>query len=322
VGDIEQFTGHNEHNAPPAVLGYETVASHPARFCAYNDLWLYLPERDGDTLALGEPVKVAEDVVGQCLHSGGPAASATADGKTHVVWGEVSGTPEGEGADERGVPTYVATYDHATGEVSEKVLLGYAPPVNDVHNVPAITMDSEGYLHVLTGAHGQPFKYTRSLRPNDASEWTKAEPILSTGAMTNEGEVGRQTYISLVCDRDDTLHAAFRQWRTDKEYHGGAQFAALSVQRKPKGGEWTDPADPLVIGVVPGYSIWYHKLTVDRVGDLWLSYSYWTNDKSYQGQFPGRYHHRAVIVSRDGAQTWKLAETADFIEGITMHDAR
>ena len=38
-------------------------------------------------------------------------------------------------------------------------------------------------------------------------------------------------------------------------------------------------------------------LTVDRLGALWLSYSYWTSDTSYQGQFPDRYHHRAVIVS-------------------------
>ncbi len=322
LADIEQFTGHNRHTAPPAVLGYKTTGGHPARFCAYNDLWLYLPERDGDSLVLGEPVKVAESVVGQCQHSGGPAPSVTADGKTHVVWGEVSGTPEGEGADERGVPTYAATYDHETGEVSEKVLLGYAPPVNDVHNVPAITMDSEGYLHALLGAHGQPFQYVRSLRPHDGSQWTDPEPILETGYDRGDGEQGRQTYISLVCDQDDTLHTAFRQWRTDREYHGGTNFAALSVQHRPKGGEWTAEAEPLVIAAVPGYSIWYHKLTVDRLGDLWLSYSYWTNDEGYQGQFPGRYHHRAVIVSRDSGQTWKLAETADFIEGAQLHHAR
>lgn len=322
VADIEQFTGHNALDIPPPVLAYETTAPHPARFCAYNDLWLYMPRREGDRLIVGEPIRVAEAVIGSCQHSGGPASCVTANGRTHIVWGEVSGTPEGENADERGVPTYVATYDHATGEVGGKILLGYGPPVNDVHNVPAITIDSEGSLHMLIGAHGRSFKYARSLRPHDSSAWTEAEPILQTGSRTDEGETGRQTYISLVCDRDDTLHTAFRQWRTDEQYHGGSQFAALSIQHRPKGGEWSVEAEPLVVGAVPGYSIWYHKLTVDRLGALWLSYSYWTSDTSYQGQFPDRYHHRAVIVSRDGGETWKLAETADFVEGMRLYEER
>ncbi|MGI5818702.1 MAG: BNR-4 repeat-containing protein [Armatimonadota bacterium] len=318
VAEIEQFTGHNTLDIPPPVLAYETTAPHPARFCSYNDLWLYMPRREGDTLIIGEPIQVAEAVIGSCQHSGGPASSATANGKTHIVWGEVSGEPDGSEADERGVPTYAATYDHVTGAVGEKVLLGYGPPVNDVHNVPAITMDSEGYLHVLIGAHGRPFHYVRSLQPNDATAWTEAEPILSTGYATEGGEEGRQTYISLVCDADDTLHTAFRQWRNDEQYHDGNIFAALSVQHRPKDGEWSREATPLVIPAVSGYSIYYHKLTIDRLGDLWVSYSYWTSDETYQDHFPDRYHHRAVIVSRDGGETWKLAETADFIEGIGL----
>ncbi len=321
IADIEQFTGHNALEVPPPVLAYETIAPHPARFCAYNDLWLYMPRREGDRLDIGEPIKVAEAVIGSCQHSGGPASSVTRQGKTHIVWGEVSGNPDGTEADERGVPTYVATYDHASGQVGTKVLLGYGPPVNDVHNVPAITMDSEGVLHVLIGAHGANFHYVRSLRPDDASAWTEPDPILLKGYRTEEGDSGKQTYISLVCDASDTLHTAFRQWRNDPQYHGGLQFAALSIQHKPKGGEWSEEATPLVVGAVPGYSIWYHKLTVDRVGGLWMSYSYWTSDESYQGQFPNQYHNRAVLVSRDGGETWKLAETGDFIEGVRLSEA-
>lgn len=312
--DIEQFTGHNTLDGPPPILCYIPTGPHPARFASYNDLVLFMPEREGDRLVIGEPTLVAENCLGSCQHSGGPASMVTRDGRTHIVWGEISGNPDGSGADERGVPEYVATYNHATGTVGEKVLLGYGPPVNDVHNVPAITMDSEGYLHVLIGAHGQAFQYTRSLRPNDAySGWTEAEPILTRGYRDDDGESGRQTYISLVCDQNDTLHTAFRQWRRGvDEYHGGSNYAALSVQHKPKDGPWSD-AEPLVIPVCAGYSIWYHKLTIDRLGALYLSYSYWTNDETYQSMFPDRYHHCAVITSRDGGATWKLAETADFI---------
>ncbi|MGD8240286.1 MAG: sialidase family protein, partial [Armatimonadota bacterium] len=151
------------------------------------------------------------------------------------------------------------------------------------------------------------------------SGWTEPVEVLSAGYVddtTDEDGRGRQTYISLVCDGQDTLHIAFRQWRRGvDEHHPGKNYAALSVQSKPKDGPW-GPARPLVIPPVAGYSIFYHKLTVDRRGRLFLSYNHWTSDETYQNDFPDRYHHRAVLVSKDGGKSWKLAETGDFIEGL------
>jgi hypothetical protein len=312
--DIEQFTGHNALDHPPPVLAYRKNAEHPARFAGVNDLLIYLPTKRGEELTLGEPALVSASCLGSCQHSGGPASTATRDGRTHIVWGEV--TEE----DVPGVPSYVASYDHATGRVGDAVFLAYAPPINDVHNVPAVCLDSEGYLHVVIGAHGEPFKHTRSLKPNDAySGWTEPVEVLSAGYVddtTDEDGRGRQTYISLVCDPSDTLHIAFRQWRRNvDEHHPGQNYAALSVQSKPKGKPW-GPARPLVIPPVSGYSIFYHKLTIDRLGRLFLSYNHWTSDLTYQNEFPDRYHHRAVLVSKDAGQTWKLAETSDFLGGL------
>ena len=300
--DIEQFTGNNALDRVPPILTYTNVAPHPARFANYNDLNMYLPTREGDELVLGEPIFIAHNCLGSCQHSGGPASTVTRDGKTYIVWGEIS--PD----DAPGVPTYVATVDHATRTVGEKVLLGYGPPVNDVHNVPAITMDSAGYLHVLIGAHGQPFGYVRSLTPGDAyGGWTERVDALSAGRITDDSDedgFGLQTYISLVCGPDDALHSAFRQWRQGPDEHiPGTNFAALSVQRRPADGEW-------------GYSIYSHKRTVDRAGNLYLSYSHWTSDNTYQDDFPGRYEHMAVVVSRDGGVTWKLVETSDFEQAV------
>jgi len=312
--DIEQFSGHNALPHPPPVLAYVQTGTHPATFCSYNDLLLFLPKKVDGGLLLGEPVKVTDDCLGSCQHSGGPPSTATRDGKTHVVWGEVAED------DAPGVPTYIATYDHATGELGEKVLLMRGPPVNDVHNVPAVCQDSEGAIHVVSGAHGAPFMYRRSRGPNDAySGWSEAVPVLSAGYVSDatdaDGE-GRQTYISLLCDPDDTLHIAYRQWRLNADdTMPGSMYAALSTQSKPKGGAW-GPARPLVAPPVAGYSIWYHKLTIDRRGRLYLSYNHWTSNESYQNEFPGRYTHRAVITSGDGGSTWKLAETSDFAAGM------
>lgn len=312
--DIEQFTGHNALDIPPPVLTYTHVKDHPAPFASYNDLHVFLPRKQGDELVPGEPILVAHDCVGMCQHSGGPSSMVTHDGRTHIVWGEIA--PD----DAPGVPTYVATLDHATRTVGEKVLLGYGPPVNDVHNVPAITMDSDGYLHVLIGAHGQAFQYVASREPHDAyGGWSEPIPALTSGFISDETDAdgdGRQTYISLVCGPDDTLYSAFRQWRRGPDEHiPNETFAALSVQIKREGEDWSE-AIPIVVPPVSGYSIYYHKLTIDRAGSLYLSYSYWTDDTTYQDDFPDRYHHRAVVTSHDGGRTWKLADTGDFLAAM------
>jgi len=314
--DIEQFTGHNALDRVPPILTYTNTGSHPARFASYNDLHMYLPSREGDELVMGEPIFIAHNCLGSCQHSGGPASTVTRDGKTFVVWGEIA--PD----DTPGVPTYVATVDHATRTVGEKVLLGYGPPVNDVHNVPAITMDTAGYLHVLIGSHGQAFQYVRSLKPNDAyGGWTDPIPALTSGYISEHTDAdgdGRQTYISLVCGPDDALHSAFRQWRQGPDEHlPNKIFAALSVQRRPANGDWSVGL-PIVVPPVAGYSIYYHKLTIDRAGNLYLSYSYWTSDNTYQDDFPGRYEHNAVVTSKDSGLTWKLVETSDFEQAVTQ----
>jgi len=311
--DVEQFTGHNDYDAPP-VLIYRNTAPFPATFASVNDLLLAFVRKGADGVEITEPVMVADACIGACQHSGGPSSLATRGGKTHIVWGEVTNE------DVRGMPTYVATYDHASGKVGEKVFLAHAPPINDVHNVPGICLDSEGYLHVIAGAHGQPFQYMKSLKPNDAyGGWTEPQPVLTAGrisATSDEDGDGGQTYASLVCDPQDTLHIAFRQWRQDAdEHYPGRVYAALSVQSKPKDGPW-GPARPIVIPPVAGYSIYYHKLTIDRTGRLYLSYSYWTSDTTYQSDFPDRYHNNAVLVSKDAGKTWKLAQTEDFAEAV------
>ncbi|MCZ7596880.1 MAG: BNR repeat-containing protein, partial [Gammaproteobacteria bacterium] len=181
------------------------------------------------------------------------------------------------------------------------VMLGYAPPVNDVHNVPAIALDSQGILHIVLGAHGQPFGYRASLRPNDSTGgFTELVPVLSAGRIDQNSDAdgaGAQTYISLVCGPDDTLHLAYRQWRQGVDpFLNGGLYAALSTQRKPAGQPW-GPAQPMVAPVRPGYSIYYHKLTLDRDGGLWLSYCCYTADHDYQDDFPEQHSHRAVMTS-------------------------
>lgn len=317
--DIEQFSGHNVPDGPPAVVRLTRTQRDasdlpPARRAANvrwrstNDLELFVAEEgSGGGITFHEPVRLTDVALGAAMHSGIPSMIVSRGSKIHVAWGEAT-DPETDQEEIPGVPAYVATYDRETRTASEPVFMSFGPPPNDGHNTPSITMDSEGYLHVVVGTHGRPFQYLRSLAPNDAhSGWTEA-------VRTSDHDL-RQTYVGLVCDDEDALHLVFRLWRTGEEHLDGGLWAALAYQRKPKDGDWED-VRILVAPPLPEYSIYYHRLTVDHAGDLFLNYDYWSTSWFYrnEGRGPvaagsgraGRGWGRSVITSPDSGETWRL----------------
>ena len=299
--DIEDFTGQNALSGPPPLLRGTYRASDEKLFWRrLNDLELLLPEEKDGELSTATSIPISSECIGVSAHSGIVSSLVSRGDKVHMVWAEATEP----GVDAPGVPTYVATYDRSTGMLSEKVLVGYGPPPNDCHNSPSITMDSQGYLHVVAGTHGSPFPYARSLKPNDTqSGWTEAE-LVSEGA--------RQTYIGLVCGPDDTLHMAFRLWLTNTEWHPISAAGTLAYMQKRPGEPWSEPR-PLIIPPFSEYSVYYHRLTIDRKGRLFLSYTYYTTYWFYRNDQQER--HRAVLMSSDGGRNWKLVGMNDLVAG-------
>ncbi|MBM3335245.1 BNR-4 repeat-containing protein, partial [Candidatus Sumerlaeota bacterium] len=295
--DLEQFSGRNIPDGPPPILSYTHTASDPKLFWRrIHDLELFLPKRENGRLTIGDPVLVSKQCIGLSAHSGIPASVVSRGAKVHVVWAEATDPKEKA----PGVPTFVATYDRQTGKLGKPELVGYGAPANDIHNSPSITMDSGGYLHALAGTHGRPFQYARSLKPNDAhSGWTKAEPV---------GEDLEQTYIGMVCGLDDALHLTYRLWRRGVEPHPASHYAALAYQRKRQGQPWESPR-VLVVPPLSEYSVYRHRLTIDHKGRLFLSYNYWSTFWFYRNDHFG--NRWAMMMSPDGGETWKLAETRD-----------
>ena len=123
------------------------------------------------------------------------------------------------------------------------------------------------------------------------------------------GENTRQTYIGFVCDKNDTLHLVSRMWRYGTEPHPLSIHATLAYQRKPSGKPWEEPR-VLVVAPFSEYSIFYHRLTIDRAGRLYLSYDYWSTHWFYRNDHRG--DRRALMTSPDGGQTWKLVRNEDF----------
>lgn len=132
----------------------------------------------------------------------------TAAGKTHIGWLD---TPTD------GFRARVRTYDHATATWTEPFDLGDAA---SNHGGPAMTIDAEGYLHVLYYSHHHPFRYRRTVRPHDTTAWTEYE------------EVGYNlTYPALVCAADGTLIMTARRSYDDRPWE-------LEMWTKPPGEDW------------------------------------------------------------------------------------
>ncbi len=296
VFDLEQFSGHNIPEGPPPILRFTQRGRDPKLIWRrINDLELFVPEKVDGRIEVGKPVLISKQCIGLSAHSGIPSSVVSRGNRIHVAWGEATDPKK----QVPGVPTYVATYDGETGKLGAPALVGYGPPPNDVHNSPSITMDGQGYLHVLVGTHGRPFQYARSLQPNDAhSGWTEAVPA---------GKDLPQTYIGLVCGKDDALHVVFRLWRGGEPYPHSTH-ATLAYMRKLPGQSW-EPPRILLVSPFSEYSIFYHRLTIDQGGRLFLSYDYWSTYWFYRIDHFGR--RRALLMSPDGGGTWKLAETRD-----------
>ncbi len=296
--DIEQFSGHNRPAEPPPLIRI-TQTSRDERLIwrRINDLDLLLPRWEGSALVIGDPIRISALCIGLSQHSGIPSTLVSRGDTVHVTWGEAT-DPAGKVP---GVPTFVATYDRRTATLGKPQLVGHGPPANDVHNTPCITIDSRGFLHVLIGTHGRAFRYSRSLLPNDAcGGWTPAEEV---------GAGLRQTYVGVVCDPADTLHLVFRLWQEGDGRFPASHYASLARMRKEPGLPWSEPS-ALVLAPFSEYSIFYHRLTIDRQGRTFLSYDYWSTFWFYRNDHRG--HRRALMLSPDGGDTWKLAADADF----------
>jgi hypothetical protein len=332
AGDVvsETWVGHNVIEGPPLLLVCTLdPVINPDTGKLNRTLYLTQPYFAGAGIEVPAPTLISSRALG--LGSGATTASAVVShgDLSWIVWGDSTPTPA------KGSPTYVVTYDRRTRKLGPRILLARTLLGNDGHAKPGIVIDSQGYLHVIAGAHGRPFQYRQSLTPYDAYRgWSQIEPVGTTGYVSpsgRHGEEGQMTYLAFVCDQQDRLHIAYRQWRrmTDPWFNG-AQYGALSYQRYDPGLGWTSPR-PLVVPPYKGYSIYAQALSLDHQGRLYLSASCLAGPEvparkaalerwrqtGQDGPQPPLYLHRMLLVSVDGGDTWRFAATEDLAPGGT-----
>jgi len=183
---------------------------------------------DRATMAAPGPAKpvnrflLSETGASQATGWGNANKIITLGGKTHVTWLD---------SVREGFRVRIRTLDRSAGQWSPTYTLGEA---FDNHGCPALTVDSRGFLHVVYYPHHNPFRYRRSVRPNDASQWEE------------EVRFGQRcTHPMLMCGADDTLYLVCRESLTD--------LWRLNLYTKSPGGRWQGPVG-LVRVDKPGYA--------------------------------------------------------------------
>ena len=195
------------------------------------------------------------------------------DGKVHVAWLDST---------EKGYFDRIRTLDQETGKWSPTYTLGRA---NGDHGRPAITIDSRGTLHTVYGVHHNDIPYRRSVRPNDASEWT--EELLFGEALS---------YPTLVCGPDDTLYLT-----------GRYGWQGVRMYTKPHDKDWEDRG-LIVTGDVGrvSYAAFHSGLawSPDHRVLHFSTSSYQSKDENRWGMIQSANYMR----STDYGKTWQRAD--------------
>ena len=201
--------------------------------------------------------------------------------KTHIVW---------QDSIDEGYFARVRTLHRKTGKWSEVFTLGKG---HDNHARPTITADSRGFLHIIIGGHGSGLQYRRSVRVNDASEWTPVEKF------------GRSTYPILICGPDDTLYITARH---DKGWEG------MDFYAKPPGNDWEHRGLLVKKDKRFKYYAAYHNAMAwgPEKKTLHMSVGFFLGDSKRKGENnrdpQGLYQAVGYMRSDDAGKTWAKAD--------------
>ena len=140
---------------------------------------------------------------------------------------------------------------------------------------------------------------------NTNLDWTKPYQYVRYGRMSSDMQNPRSPE-----QQFDTIAGVIRRagypWVHLTDYRDDGKSGRY--MRKRPGHSW-ESERTLVVAPFSEYSIFYHRLTVDRRGRLFLSYDYWSTYWFYRLDHRGS--RRALMMSGDGGVTWKLASGRD-----------
>lgn len=162
-----------------------------------------------------------------------------------------------------------------------------SPTEPDPHNVYAVAVDSEGYVHVAGNMHADPLRYARSVQPGSIDEWTAG-----TMVGTEEASV---TYPAFVRAPDGGLLFFYRD--------GGAGGGDTILNRLAPGADTWQRVTTLLDGRASGESAYLQHVSVDPGrGAIHLMFL-WRADES-----PSTNGDISYARSQDGGLSWEASD--------------
>lgn len=237
---------------------------------ATSALWPVLPAKAADD----KPHQLSSVGCGRATGYAEANKIITIGNRTHVAWLD---------SPAEGFRVRVATLNRNSGKWSRPITVGNA---HDNHGGPALTCDSEGYLHIVYYTHHHPFRYRRSKLPNDASEWDDEQFI---------GD--KLTYPTLVCAKDNSLYLTAR--RSDKNPWW------VELWEKPPGRAWLK-VGPIMVSRHKGYAHFQESLSWGpdhKTLHLCCRFHELSDKSSY-----GRLQTVAYMKSTDFGRTWQRSD--------------
>ena len=206
----------------------------------------------------------------------------------------------------------------------------------DNHNGPSLIMDKDGKLIFLTGAH-QEYMYTYTtngavkvtsgdsgLDPTNINNWGPRTAIYTPSTSRTDSGL---TYTAFLNDQVGTNGWCLATRDLSTANINSPMKRTLTIIKN--GGDCKD----IVVPEWGGYSIFYHRLTQDKLGRLFLSYMVYQHEltavakAAYIDKWPEtdpdgdgeptlKMHDPVIIFSEDFGDTWKFAKTEDFLDGM------
>jgi len=191
---------------------------------------------------------------------------------------------------------YLITYLESDGATVEVILEHYDYDHNQLsrvnigkaennHGGAAITIDREGYLHIVYGPHTTPMRHRRSTSPNQYVEFT------------DEIEFGEAlTYPSILMNENNELIVAAREGTGSEDTSGSIEIWKMSSDRV-----FTKISSP-VVNREKGYAAFNPSIAIDSQNRIHLValVHEGTDDEGY-----GLYQALIYLVSNNGGYTWE-----------------
>ncbi len=193
------------------------------------------------------------------------------EGRILATWLDAASDPGGR------TKIQLAIANGNTGIIENIVSLGEAV---DNHCGAVLAMDHEDRLHMIIGAHGGSF-FHRYSAPGDFSSWSAPVEI-----------PGENTYPTLACDPEGTLHLVYREY--------GERWA-LQYRRCRTGEGWGTPWT-IALSPTEGYNNFMQSLSVGPDGTLHLFFQFHFTTNGNSADCETRM--AAYLRSRDGGDTW------------------